>query len=113
VLTDSAFKNGTFDPEDFDTLNNVIADGLEVAGQVTDADPGFTQDADPSSNDWGDLRPGTGSPLLGAGDAGVLLQDLADVDDDGNTTEDEPFDASGTTARVLGTIEIGAWEVAE
>ncbi len=112
-LTYSAFRNGTFDPDDFDTLNDVIADGLAVPDQVTDADPGFTQDADPSQNDWGDLRPDTGSPLHGAGDASILLQDVADADGDGDTTEDEPFDASGTTGRVLGTIEIGAWEVAE
>lgn len=112
-LTLSAFKNGTFDPDDFDTLNNVIADGLEVVGQVTDSDPGFTQDADPGNNDWGDLTPAAGSPLRGAGEAGILLVDVADADGDGNTTEPEPYDASGTTARVLNTIEIGAWEVAE
>ncbi len=104
-LTYSAFQSGTFDPEDFDTLSNVIADGLEVDGQVENADPGFTA--------VGDLRPAGNSPLRGAGDAGILLRDIADVDGDDNITEREPYDASGTTARVLNTIEIGAREVAE
>ncbi len=112
-LSNSALKFGTFLPDDFDTLSSVVADGVEVTGQVENADPGFTADPTTAAGDFGDLHPDTGSPLLGAGDAGVLLQDVVDVDDDGDTTEDEPFDASGTTARVLGTIEIGAWEVAE
>ena len=124
----SAFKNGTFNPVDFAIVNTAVAPG--VANQNTiDADPQFVRDPSPGADgtygrvgggnlgtddDYGDLRPGAGSPLLASGGNGsFLLSDDLDVDGDGNTSEDEPHDASGTAARVIESMEIGGWEVAE
>jgi predicted outer membrane repeat protein len=114
----SAFKGGSFDPDDFGVVTGVVATNTPSDPGVTDADPLYTTDPSPgadgsydgTNDDYGDLRPDTGSPLLGGGNVTFLFQDTLDVDKDGNTSHSEPRDASGTTARVIDSIEIGAWE---
>ena len=122
----SAFKNGTFNPVDFAIINTAIAPGVTNQNTI-DADPEFVRDPSTGADgtygsvgggnlgtddDYGDLRPAAGSPLLGAGGDGTfLLADEIDVDSDGNTSESEPYDASASQAREINAMEIGAWEV--
>jgi hypothetical protein len=46
-----------------------------------------------------------------AGDAGELPQDSEDLDGDGNTTEDLPFDARGETRMFGAGLDVGAYEI--
>ncbi len=55
--------------------------------------------------------PLNGSPLVSAGNAGLLPFDTQDIDGDGNTTEALPLDGT-RSARVIGTLDIGAVEFA-
>ena len=57
------------------------------------ADPGFIN---PTAGDW---RVRNDSPVVDAGNSAALPQDLLDIDSDGNTTEQLPLDAAGTTRR--------------
>lgn len=125
----SSFKNGGFDPTDFAIVAKSVAEGVQNQN-TEDADPKYLQDPSPGADgeygfvssskfgeddDYGDLRPAAGSPLLAPDPAirtSFLLEDVLDVDGDGDTTEPEPFDASGTQPRIIDTLEIGAWEVA-
>lgn len=116
----SAFQFGQINPLTFDTITSVVAPGTLSHPEVSDEAPDFTLIPDPGNDNsfgtaddsYGDLRPAMGSPLFGGADSSFLLDDAADLDGDGDTTEDEPYDAAGG-ARVIGTVEIGAYEVAE
>lgn len=55
------------------------------------------------------LKPQSGSICIGNGDLSRTLQDLFDLDGDGNRTEYLPFDIAGNN-RQIGTIDIGAFE---
>ncbi|QOJ14699.1 MAG: hypothetical protein HRU75_08630 [Planctomycetia bacterium] len=73
-------------------------------------------------DDFGDLRPGPGSPTIDAGSNALVGLDAADMDNDGNTTEPTPVDVGGRprfreiiTAPNVGAgtapiIDIGAYE---
>lgn len=116
----SAFRFGEINPTTFDSITSVVTENTIAHPGITSEDPEFTLMPDPgndssfgqANDSYGDLRPDTGSPLLGSGDPSILLEDVLDVDGDGNVVEPEPFDASGA-ARVINTMEIGAYEVAE
>ena len=132
TVTANAVRNSAFDTigmnlERIGTLSHSIApesfahpddalNGLLRIGNVTD-DPGFT--AAPAdggdgygqeNDDYGDLRLQADSPAIDAGDNGSVPADLADLDDDGDETEDEPWDVTGG-ARVVGdAVDMGAYE---
>ena len=56
------------------------------------------------------MSPLNGSPLIGTGGNGYLAADAADLDDDGDTSEDLPLDGRHAT-RILDTsVDIGAVE---
>ncbi|MFW5786299.1 MAG: chitobiase/beta-hexosaminidase C-terminal domain-containing protein [bacterium] len=109
VVSHSIAPEGFDDPED--ALN-----GLLRTDNVT-ADPGFTtapsHDGDgfgQDTDDYGDLRLEADSPAVDAGDAAAVPLDLADMDQDGDKTEVEPWDVTGG-ARVVGnSVDMGAYE---
>ena len=65
-----------------------------------DANPGFVRDPNDGGDGWGvggnddfgDLHIVPGSPCIDAGDGGALPADTADLDGDGNTAEQVPWD---------------------
>lgn len=61
-------------------------------------------------DDYGDLRLQAGSAAIDAGDDAYIRWDFADMDDDGDTTEDEPFDLDGNPRNVGESVDQGAYE---
>ena len=59
-----------------------------------DADPLFVDQEN------GDFHLQAGSPCIDAGDNSVLPEDIADMDNDDNTTEDIPYDFEGDNRRI-------------
>lgn len=81
-------------------------------GSNLDADPLFLIPPAPgvTSPQTIDLRLQAGSPAIDAGANAAVPADIADVDDDSNTTEILPIDASGKP-RIAGvSVDIGAYE---
>lgn len=83
-----------------------LIEGATLTGYaaIVDADPAF---ADPTGPDGfaatlgdNDYSLGAGSPSIDAGDNGRIAADLADLDGDGNTAEEVPFDLTGRARRV-------------
>jgi hypothetical protein len=61
-------------------------------------------------DDYGDLRPGSGSPVIDAGLTAHLPPDAYDLDNDGNTAELLPLDLA-EQPRVAGpAVDLGAYE---
>lgn len=96
----------------------LIQGGYAGGADILDADPQFVRPPSPGADatwgtaddDYGDLRLSTASPVLNAGDAGYLPDDLADLDGDGNTVERIPVDLAGR-ARIVSTApDLGAYE---
>ncbi|MBN1257388.1 MAG: hypothetical protein JXA52_06745 [Planctomycetes bacterium] len=90
--------------------------GIDGGGNI-DADPFFANPTDPAGSDgifgtYDDgLRLTALSPCIDAGDDSALPQDTADLDNDGDTTEDIPLDIIGFK-RVLGSmVDMGAYEI--
>jgi hypothetical protein len=85
-------------------------------GLVREPDPGDGNWATPADNDYGDLRPGSSSPALDAGDNTALPADGYDLDGDGNTAEALPVDRDGRPRLVSAgdgqpaTVDMGAYE---
>lgn len=98
--------------------------GADGGGNL-DEPPGFSREPDPGDGDWatladndyGDLRPGAGSPAADAGDNAALPADAYDLDGDGDTAEPLPVDRAGNP-RLVGAkggpalVDVGAYESA-
>lgn len=97
------------------TINNsIINGGWGGAGSNNlDQDPTFVNttgsDGIPGTLD-DDLRLQSGSPAIDAGDQQQLLADLADLDADGDTSEDTPQDLFGNARVRNGEADIGVHE---
>ncbi|NBC30053.1 MAG: hypothetical protein GVY29_08700 [Spirochaetes bacterium] len=72
----------------------------------SDGGDGYGDDND----DYGDLRLAPGSPAIDAANAAFLEQDSADMDDDGDTVEKEPWDAAGDDRTQGANMDMGAYE---
>lgn len=96
--------------------------GADGGGNL-DEPPGFLREPDPGDGDWatltdndyGDLRPGAGSPAADAGDNAALPADAYDLDGDGDTAEPLPVDRDGNPRLVAGSggsaiVDMGAYE---
>ena len=90
--------------------------GIDGGGNI-DANPLFT--TLPSSggdwtttndNDYGDLIPQSGSPVIDVGNEGFLPLDTQDLDEDHDTTERIPFDLAGNTRINGSALDMGAYE---
>ncbi len=109
------------------TLANTIIEGgiggiQESSSSTTDGggnldqDPVFSRSGTPEGPDGGlatvddGLAVLPGSPALDAGDDAALPNDIADLDDDSDTSELIPFDLAGTSRVQNGTVDIGAYE---
>ncbi len=99
-----------------DVQDEIPSDGIVYAGAGNiDTDPRFVAPA-------GDLRLGSRSPCVDAGNKGAVPADTPDLDGDGNTTEQIPYDLAGDPrffddARVNDTgagtapiVDMGAYE---
>ncbi len=98
--------------------------GADGGGNL-DEPPGFWRWPNPGDGDWatladndyGDLRPGAGSPAADAGDNAALPADAYDLDGDGDTAEPLPVDRAGNP-RLVGAkggpaiVDLGAYEAA-
>lgn len=79
-------------------------------------DPAFVDIADPNGADdkWGTgddgLRLTSASPAIGKGIRQFLAKDTADLDSDGNTTEEIPNDLAGYVRVQGGSLDLGAYE---
>jgi hypothetical protein len=104
--------------------NSLIQDGVPAGafdnGGNLSSDPLFV-DADGADDTAGtaddDLRLGSASPAIDAGDSSLLPQDVLDIDDNGDTSEELPLDLAGNVRRqdVNGTgfvVDMGAYEAA-
>ena len=112
IETLQLFKNEISIAELTDTCLEGWTGSLGGAGNFGD-DPVFVdragEDGVPGTVD-DDLHLLTGSPCIDAGDVAALPEDVADLDDDGETTEQTPFDLD-SRPRVLGaTVDLGAYE---
>jgi predicted outer membrane repeat protein len=113
----SAFTDGGISPSTFDVITTVFDPSALQQPEVSNENPAFAQLPDPGNDNtfgqaddsYGDLSPAAGSPLIGGGNASRLLNDVLDVDGDGDVGESEPFDAAGAP-RVIGTMDVGAYE---
>ena len=102
-----------------------VALGTDQGGNL-DQDPSFLRVPDPGDGDWttpadndyGDLRLGSPSPAVDAGDNAALPPDTHDVDGDGNVAEVLPVDRDGNPRLAAGSdglpavVDMGAYEVA-
>ncbi|MHC4156268.1 MAG: LamG-like jellyroll fold domain-containing protein, partial [Planctomycetota bacterium] len=92
-----------------------IKGGFAGAGNIN-ADPLFVDATEPYGPDeiWGTYDDGlhvkTGSPCKNSGNDNALPSDKADVDGDGDTTEDLPIDAAGADRIRGGQVDMGAYE---
>ncbi|MGB2985242.1 MAG: hypothetical protein WBE26_05110, partial [Phycisphaerae bacterium] len=111
-----------FDPDDLDVFPGI--------GNIDD-DPLFIRNPDPGpdgtwgtdDDDYGDLDLSRHSPSIDAGDNTAVPADAGDLDDDGDTTEQVPFDAAGnprfvddptvhdTGCDTAPIVDMGAYEV--
>jgi hypothetical protein len=81
-----------------------------------DADPVFLLNPDPYSGDYGDLHLQAGSPCIDVGDNDSVPPDITDLDGDGDTSEQVPFDLEGIPRIIdgdrdgLAIVDMGAFE---
>lgn len=94
-------------------INDNIIQGWTGGGTNFSADPLFV-DADGFDNVEGtvddNLRLLSGSPAVDIGNNAALPTDLADLDADGNVSEQLPYDLDDTTRIQGGTVDLGAYE---
>jgi parallel beta-helix repeat protein len=78
-----------------------------------DLDPQFITPVNPDSAPYagGNLRLQYGSPAMNAGLNEYISQDYADLDEDGNTLEQIPYDLDGKKRISIQTVDMGAYEV--
>lgn len=87
-------------------INLVLSGGSTLLGtsNLIDADPLFLDPAGPDGNPLAfldnDYRLAPGSPCIDAAAVPLLPPDRADLDGDGNRTEEVPLDLAGQTRRV-------------
>lgn len=77
---------------------------------VRTPDPGDDGNWGTSDDDFGDLRLQDGSNAIGAGNNNLVRWDFADLDEDGDTTEPEPFDLDGNPRMIGDAVDQGAYE---
>jgi predicted outer membrane repeat protein len=94
---------------DFDLDSSSYANVQAVPGFVRNPSPGADTEWGTNDDDYGNLSPSAGSNLRGAGRNNDLLQDVMDLDSDGNTSESMPLDAGGNP-RLDGTVDAGGYE---
>ncbi len=85
--------------------------GTNFDGTNPANDPDFQSPVDPvdTPTAGGNFRLLAESPMIGAGDASLLGDDVADLDRDGDTDEPLPLDVIGN-ARIIETLDLGAIE---
>jgi hypothetical protein len=84
-------------------------DGNQIGTAVSPLDPRLRDWTRFENGLWGyGLRPD--SPAINAGRNDLLPDDAYDLDDDKNTSEPIPLDASGRLRVFFGVVDIGAWE---
>ncbi|MCH7595912.1 MAG: hypothetical protein IID35_05060 [Planctomycetes bacterium] len=107
--------NGVVPDATADIQNSLVHGWTGVLGGVgnSGADPMFVNpdggDGQPGTAD-DDMRVASGSPAINAGNNTLIPQDLADLDDDGNTTEIVPLDLYGSRRIASGVVDVGAAE---
>jgi parallel beta-helix repeat protein len=76
-------------------------------------DPQFIIPVNPDSAPYagGNFRLQYGSPAMNAGLNEYISQDYADLDEDGNTLEQIPYDLDGNKRISIQTVDMGAYEV--
>ena len=84
-----------------------VQGGFPGVGNL-DTDPLFI-DPDPATGPV-DLRLGCGSPCLDSGSTTALPADAADLDEDGDTTEQLPVDLGGNDRVSGASVDMGAYE---
>ena len=100
--------------------NSCVQGGWSGDGGIgnIDQDPRFVRDpydggdgwGQGDNDDFGDLYLRCDSPCLDLGDSQALPADVSDVDGDGDTDEQIPWDLDGTDRIVNGTVDMGAYE---
>ncbi|MEJ2303387.1 MAG: Ig-like domain-containing protein [Anaerolineales bacterium] len=91
--------------------------GTDGGGNLDD-DPLFLRAPDDGGDGWGvggnddygDLRLGTASLAINAGDTSLLPPDTTDLDADGNTTEPLPYDLNNNPRVLDAVVDMGAYE---
>ncbi len=91
--------------------------GTDGGGNI-DTDPFFSSIPDSggywptlADNDYGNLMPQAGSPVINAGNNFLISADSEDMDGDGNSAESIPYDLAGNQ-RISGTaVDMGAYEL--
>jgi len=89
-----------------------VQGGYQGLGNIS-ADPLFLDPVGPDGrvgSEDDDLRLVPGSPCIDGGDPAMLPNDLADTDEDGNTTEPLPCDRDGRNRIVGVSVDMGAYE---
>ncbi len=91
---------------------SIISFSLVQGYSANLGDPLFVDPIDPATAPTvaGNLRLFAGSPVLDAGSNIALPADSFDLDGDGNTIEQIPFDIAGTNRILSGTVDMGAYE---
>lgn len=96
---------------------NCVQGGFTGGVGNIDTNPLFVRDPFDGGNGWGDdnddfgdLHLICGSPCLDAGDNNALLEDITDLDNDGNTAEPIPLDLGGDPRVVHDNVDMGAYE---
>jgi predicted outer membrane repeat protein len=94
-----------------------VQGGTSGVGNI-DEDPQFVRNPDPGDGDWatwgdndyGDLRLRATSPAVDAGNNAAVPADSLDLDNDGNTGEQLPYDINKSWRIVGETVDMGASE---
>jgi hypothetical protein len=109
---------------------SVVEGGYPGGTHILDQNPKFLRRADPGADDawgsadddYGDLRLGSGSPAIDAGDNDAIPADLTDMDGDGDKSGLIPYDLGCITRRMdipwvtdtgagfLPVVDMGAYE---
>ena len=98
--------------------NAIVQGGFAPGSDIIDSDPLLITTPDPGvdgvwgtrDDNYGDLRLNRTSPGLDAGNAAHLPPDVADLDEDGDTTEALPVDLSLAPRVQEAALDLGAYE---
>jgi hypothetical protein len=95
------------------TVSHSLVEGGYAGTGNINCNPLFL-DADGADNIAGNaddnLSLGVGSPAFDNGNSGLLPQDIADLDNDGNILEAIPFDLDKNVRNQFGNVDMGAFE---
>lgn len=84
--------------------NCIVRNGYAPGTNITTANPMYVNAA------TGDLRVSAGSPAINSGVNSLMVNDLFDIDLDGNVTEQVDIDLRGSLRIQTSTIDLGAYE---